>query len=125
MVGSLREMARALLSFAETQKLLDELPREQQKLVQDLIPAQFSVGGVQRVLQALLADPEGAIQRGLNERYSSDLRQRELEHHALWDAEVVVHKMAAARWMRSCVLDVVTDEGVRAAIEALPLVPEL
>ena len=45
-----------LLSYAETQKLLDELPREQQKLVADLIPAQISVGGVQRVLQALLAE---------------------------------------------------------------------
>ncbi len=45
-----------LLSYAETQKLLDELPREQQKLVSDLIPSQISVGGVQRVLQALLAE---------------------------------------------------------------------
>ena len=45
-----------LLSYSETQKLLDDLPREQQKLVADLIPAQISVGGVQRVLQALLAE---------------------------------------------------------------------
>jgi Sigma-54 interaction domain/FHIPEP family len=45
-----------LLSYAETQKLLDELPREQQKLVADLIPSQISVGGVQRVLQGLLAE---------------------------------------------------------------------
>ena len=45
-----------LLSYAETQKLLDELPREQQKLVADLVPSQISVGGVQRVLQALLAE---------------------------------------------------------------------
>jgi len=51
-----REAMAELLSYTETQKLLDELPREQQKLVQDLIPAQFSVGGVQRVLQALLAE---------------------------------------------------------------------
>ena len=40
-----------LLSFAETQKLLDELPREHQKLVGELDPAQIPVGGVQRVLQ--------------------------------------------------------------------------
>lgn len=51
-----RQTMAELLSFAETQKLLDELPREQQKLVQELIPAQISVGGVQRVLQALLAE---------------------------------------------------------------------
>jgi flagellar biosynthesis protein FlhA len=45
-----------LLSHAETQKLLDELPKEQQKLVADLIPSQISVGGVQRVLQTLLGE---------------------------------------------------------------------
>ena len=45
-----------LLSYAETQKLLDDLPREQQKLVAELIPSQISAGGVQRVLQALLAE---------------------------------------------------------------------
>ena len=51
-----RQTMAELLSFAETQKLLDELPREQQKLVAELIPTQISVGGVQRVLQALLAE---------------------------------------------------------------------
>jgi len=45
-----------LLSYTETQKLLDNLPREHQKLVADLIPSQITVGGVQRVLQALLAE---------------------------------------------------------------------
>ena len=45
-----------LLSYTETQKLLDELPREHQKLVDELIPSQISVGGVQRVLQTLLAE---------------------------------------------------------------------
>jgi flagellar biosynthesis protein FlhA len=45
-----------LLSFAETQKLVDELPREHQKLVTELIPSLISVGGVQRVLQGLLAE---------------------------------------------------------------------
>lgn len=42
-----------LLSYAETQKLLDNLPREQQKVVSDLIPAQLTTGGVQRMLQSL------------------------------------------------------------------------
>ena len=45
-----------LLSYAETKKLLDELPAEQKKLVEELIPAQISVTGVQRVLQTLLAE---------------------------------------------------------------------
>jgi flagellar biosynthesis protein FlhA len=43
-----------LLSFAETQKLLDELDKDHQKLVADLIPNQISTSGVQRVLQNLL-----------------------------------------------------------------------
>jgi flagellar biosynthesis protein FlhA len=51
-----RQTMAELLSFAETQKLLDEMPREQQKLVAELIPAQITVGGVQRVLQTLLAE---------------------------------------------------------------------
>ncbi|MCH7866015.1 MAG: flagellar biosynthesis protein FlhA, partial [Proteobacteria bacterium] len=45
-----------LLSYAETQKLLDELEKEHQKLIADMIPAQISLGGVQRVLQNLLAE---------------------------------------------------------------------
>jgi flagellar biosynthesis protein FlhA len=45
-----------LLSYAETKKLLDELPAEHKKLVDDIIPALISVTGVQRVLQTLLAE---------------------------------------------------------------------
>lgn len=45
-----------LLNYAETQKLLDELPREYQKLVADTIPGQISVGGLQRVIQSLLSE---------------------------------------------------------------------
>ncbi len=51
-----RDAMPELLSFAETQKLLDDLPREHQKLVADLVPSLASVGFVQRVLQALLAE---------------------------------------------------------------------
>jgi flagellar biosynthesis protein FlhA len=51
-----RQTMAELLSFSETQKLLDELPREQQKLVAELIPGQITVGGVQRVLQMLLSE---------------------------------------------------------------------
>ncbi|MGH7211340.1 MAG: FHIPEP family type III secretion protein, partial [Acetobacteraceae bacterium] len=53
---AVRENMAELLSYAETQKLLDELPREQQKLVSDLVPHQISLGGIQRVLQSLLAE---------------------------------------------------------------------
>lgn len=43
-----------LLSHSETQKLLNELQKEHQKLVGDVIPTQLSIGGFQRILQALL-----------------------------------------------------------------------
>ena len=45
-----------LLSYAETQKLLDDLDKDHQKLVADLVPNQISVGGVQRTLQSLLGE---------------------------------------------------------------------
>uniref|UniRef100_UPI0026C76D2A flagellar biosynthesis protein FlhA n=1 Tax=Sneathiella sp. TaxID=1964365 RepID=UPI0026C76D2A len=45
-----------LLSYAETQKLLDDLPSINQKLIADLIPTHISVSGVQRILQNLLAE---------------------------------------------------------------------
>lgn len=43
-----------LLSYVETKKLLDELPAEQKKLVEEIVPSQITVTGIQRVLQALL-----------------------------------------------------------------------
>jgi flagellar biosynthesis protein FlhA len=45
-----------LLSYAEVQKLLKDLPGEQKKLVEDLIPSVVSATTVQRVLQALLRE---------------------------------------------------------------------
>ncbi len=52
----LKDHMADLLSYAETQKLLDELPGPHQKLVADLIPQQISLSGVQRVLQSLLGE---------------------------------------------------------------------
>lgn len=45
-----------LLSYAETQKLLDDLGKEEQKLISETVPGQISVSGVQRVLQNLLGE---------------------------------------------------------------------
>jgi len=45
-----------LLSYANVQSLLSGLPKEQQKLVEDIVPSQISVSGVQRVLQTLLTE---------------------------------------------------------------------
>ncbi|MGE4312933.1 MAG: flagellar biosynthesis protein FlhA [Pseudobdellovibrionaceae bacterium] len=45
-----------LLSYTETQRLLDELSGEYQKLVADVIPSQLSVTGLQRILQNLVSE---------------------------------------------------------------------
>lgn len=45
-----------LMNYAETQKLLNELPQDYQKLVSDTIPSQISVGALQRILQNLLSE---------------------------------------------------------------------
>jgi flagellar biosynthesis protein FlhA len=45
-----------LLSYAEVQKLLKELPKEQAELVKDIVPALITVSGIQRVLQLLLTE---------------------------------------------------------------------
>jgi len=45
-----------LLSFTETQKLLDEMPQDYQKLVGDVIPGKMTITGLQRVLQNLVSE---------------------------------------------------------------------
>jgi flagellar biosynthesis protein FlhA len=52
----IKDNMQDLLSYAETQKLLDEIGRESQKLVADVIPGQITMGGLQRVLQNLLGE---------------------------------------------------------------------
>ena len=52
----IRDNMADLLSYAETQKLLNDLSPEQQKLVSDLVPAQITVNGIQRILQNLLGE---------------------------------------------------------------------
>ena len=52
----LKENMPDLLSYSEVQKLLKDLPAEQKKLVEDLIPSVVSATTIQRVLQALLRE---------------------------------------------------------------------
>jgi len=51
-----KENIAEFLSYMETQKILSAMPQDQQKLVADLIPSTITVGGLQRVLQMLLAE---------------------------------------------------------------------
>jgi flagellar biosynthesis protein FlhA len=64
-----------LLTYAETQKLLDEVDKENQKLIADMVPSQISTGGIQRVLQNLLQERVsirdlGTILEGISEACS-------------------------------------------------------
>jgi flagellar biosynthesis protein FlhA len=52
----LKDNMSDLLSYAEVQKLLKDLPSEQKKLVEDLVPSVVTATTVQRVLQALLRE---------------------------------------------------------------------
>ncbi|WP_232492796.1 flagellar biosynthesis protein FlhA [Novosphingobium kaempferiae] len=45
-----------LLSYSETQKLLDEVHKDSAKLIADIVPARISISGIQRVLQNLLSE---------------------------------------------------------------------
>ena len=51
-----RDHTADLLSYAETQKLVEELAPEHKRLVDEVIPAQISMGSLQRVLQNLLQE---------------------------------------------------------------------
>ena len=51
-----RDHTADLLSYAETQKLVEELPQEHKRLVDEVIPGQISMGNLQRVLQNLLQE---------------------------------------------------------------------
>lgn len=52
----LRENMADLLSYAETEKLLEALSKEHRKLVDDITPSQITRAGIQRVLQNLLKE---------------------------------------------------------------------
>jgi flagellar biosynthesis protein FlhA len=52
----LKENITDLLSYSETQKLLDQLPTDHKQLVKDVIPDLVSVASLQKVLQNLLSE---------------------------------------------------------------------
>ncbi|MGE3301796.1 MAG: flagellar biosynthesis protein FlhA [Hyphomonadaceae bacterium] len=52
----IKENMADLLSFAETKKLIKELPKDTQTLIEDAAPAHISWSGVQRILQNLLKE---------------------------------------------------------------------
>jgi flagellar biosynthesis protein FlhA len=53
---AIKDYMPELLSYSETQKLIDELENKHKKLVDDLIPNHATVGLIQRILQGLLKE---------------------------------------------------------------------
>ncbi len=75
-----------LLSYSEVQKLLKELPKEQGELLKDIVPAQISTSGIQRVLQLLLAErisirDLGTILEGIAEALPTTRNPSQLVEH--------------------------------------------
>jgi flagellar biosynthesis protein FlhA len=75
-----------LLSHVEVQKLLRELPKEHADLVKEIVPAQISTTGIQRVLQLLLAERVsirdlGTIMEGIAEASGAVKAPRDIVEH--------------------------------------------
>jgi len=75
-----------LLSYADVQKLLSDLPGDQSKLVEDIVPSQISVSGIQRVLQSLLEERVsirdlGTILEGIAEGVAATRNPQLLAEH--------------------------------------------
>ncbi|WP_026792514.1 flagellar biosynthesis protein FlhA [Pleomorphomonas oryzae] len=53
---TLKTNVSELLSYADVKKLLAEVPSDQAKLIDEIVPTQITVSGIQRILQLLLAE---------------------------------------------------------------------
>ncbi|MBS1165586.1 MAG: flhA [Proteobacteria bacterium] len=53
---TLKTNVSELLSYADVKKLLSEVPSDQAKLIDEIVPSQITVSGIQRILQLLLAE---------------------------------------------------------------------
>jgi flagellar biosynthesis protein FlhA len=75
-----------LLSHVEVQKLLKELPKEHTELIKEIVPAQISTTGIQRVLQYLLTERVsirdlGTIVEGVSEVCATLKNPRDIAEH--------------------------------------------
>jgi len=75
-----------LLTYGDVQKLLKELQGEQAKLVDDLIPGQITVSGIQRILQTLLSERVsvrdlGTILEGVSEAVGMTRNTNSIAEH--------------------------------------------
>ncbi len=100
----MKENMSELLTYAETQKLLDELGKEEQKLVAETIPSQISVNGVQRVLQSLLAE-------GISIRDLSTIVEAVAESSRVTQNVMIITEHVRTRLARQISSSVTNEEG--------------
>ena len=99
-----------LLTYAQVQELLSGLPKEQQKLVEDLVPGQISVSGIQRVLQLLLSErisirDLGTILEGIAEAAGGGRPARQIAEHV---RQRLARQLCAANSSAEGVLPILT-----------------
>ncbi|MCP4923833.1 MAG: flagellar biosynthesis protein FlhA [bacterium] len=83
---AVRDNISDLLSYADTQKLLEGLEETNKKLISDLIPSQVTTGTLQRILQNLLSERVSirdlsTILEGLSEIAGSPLPVTQMTEH--------------------------------------------
>lgn len=93
-----------LLSYAETQKLLDDLGKEEQKLISETVPSQISVSGVQRILQNLLAEV-------VSVRDLATIMEAVSEASRITQSVMVITEHVRSRLARQICHSVTNDEG--------------
>jgi flagellar biosynthesis protein FlhA len=99
-----------LLTYAQVQELLSGLPKEQQKLVEDLVPGQISISGIQRVLQLLLSErisirDLGTILEGIAEAAGGGRPARQIAEHV---RQRLARQLCAANASAEGVLPILT-----------------
>jgi flagellar biosynthesis protein FlhA len=83
---TLKTNVSELLSYADVKKLLTEVPSDQAKLIDEIVPSQITISGIQRVLQLLLSERVsirdlGTILEGIAEGLSISHSTQNIAEH--------------------------------------------
>jgi len=83
---TLKTNVSELLSYADVKKLLSEVPSDQAKLIDEIVPTQITVSGIQRILQLLLSERVsirdlGTILEGIAEGLSISRSTQTIAEH--------------------------------------------
>jgi flagellar biosynthesis protein FlhA len=83
---TLKTNVSELLSYADVKKLLSEVPSDQAKLIDEIVPTQITVSGIQRILQLLLSERVsirdlGTILEGIAEGLSLSRSTQTIAEH--------------------------------------------